>query len=96
MAGCLTLTQAIGVQVPIPQQRKVRMPLVSEEVDGAMRVMLKVMEGEYGPNFAGGRVTPICKYCKMFFVKMSRPCTKVVANGECDCPKCLGICGCKP
>jgi len=35
----------------------------------------------------------VCKYCKKW-AKTRRPCT-AIPLGECDCPKCQGLCGCE-
>ena len=35
-----------------------------------------------------------CDLCKIW-ADTGRPCT-IFSHGECDCPKCFGICGCDP
>ena len=35
-----------------------------------------------------------CKHCKQFFKTLHRRCT-ITLYGECDCPICQGVCGCK-
>lgn len=34
----------------------------------------------------------MCKYCREYQLSLGRNCTALM--GECDCPKCQGICEC--
>lgn len=36
----------------------------------------------------------MCKHCRKYFIKLDRKCT-LNAYGECDCPRCQGICECE-
>jgi hypothetical protein len=35
----------------------------------------------------------MCKYCREYHLSLGRNCTAML--GECDCPKCQGLCECR-